>query len=276
MSALGVLIVLGGAVALIARHDDAASANTGGTTAADSAALRLWARFPIDASPRPVVLTGPAIIDPHSGFPMGDDKSEYVSGRIALATALPSGPASVAGQSIITANAAFALLSTPPTAGGTYPISASLKVIDIRLGTAVFSTDRGPRSLPTWTFTFAGVAGPANVLAVPAADRWPLAGMPAFAPLSDQATLSADGRHITLHFVGSPPGSGPCEANYVAHVAQSATAVSLSARALATTKPSANVACSAVGYLRTVTVTLTRALGNRVLIDPNGAPIPIG
>jgi hypothetical protein len=32
--------------------------------------------------------------------------------------------------------------------------------------------------------------------------------------------------------------------------------------------------CTQVGYQRMVTVTLTSALGNRVVVDSKGAPIP--
>ena len=275
LAALAVAIVMGGTLGLILDHDSATPASNGSSAASDVAGLSLWALFPVDAAPRPLVLTGPAIIDPRGGFSSGNDKSAYVSGSFELATALPTGPATIAGQPIITAGDAFALLRTSATGGSKGPVRSSLKVTAARLGTATFSTDRGSRTLPAWEFTLAGVAEPASVLAIPASDRWPRAGMPTYAPPSERATVSTDGRHVTIHFVGANPGSGPCDAEYAPQLTQSSTAVALSARRLPNPQATPNTGCWLIGYDRTVTVALTRPLGNRVLIDPAGAPIPL-
>jgi hypothetical protein len=251
-------------------------------TSPTSRALRMWAGFPVKASPRPLVLAGPAILDPSSGFRSGEDKIAYGSGNFEVAAPLPTDTATASGQHVIAADAALNLLRTPGannTSGTT-----RLKITRADLGSGVFSTDRGPRSLPAWMFTFAGVAQPARVLAIRATDRWPRPNMPSGVSV-DGVSISSDGRQVTLQFVGGPPGSGPCGAQYAADIAQTATAVQLSVRGLPATaaqlsarslpnpNSSATAACTAVGYARTVTVNLEPALGNRVLIAANGAPL---
>jgi hypothetical protein len=234
-----------------------------------SLALRMWAGFPVTASPRPLVLAGPAILDPSSGF-NGEDKIAYLSGNFEVAAPLPTDTATALGQHVIAAEVALNLLRTLG-ANNKSGTTTGLKITRAELGTGVFSTDRGPRSLPAWIFTFTGVSQPARVLAIPATDRWPRPGMPSGDGVGG-VSISNDGRQVTLHFVGAPPGSGPCDAQYAADITQTATAVQLSARELPNPNSSAKTVCIAVGYTRTVTVKLEPALGNRVLISANGAP----
>jgi len=236
-----------------------------------AAALGWWASFPVDASPRPLVLAGPDILDPATGFPDGDSKVAYLTGKYQLRTTLPAGPATVDGQRILSAAGALAALRG---AGSTGPsVSTPLTITVVRLETATFATDRGPRTLPAWSFRFAGVAGPARVLAVPAADRWPHSGMPAAGGPEAGVTLSADGSKVTLSFVGMAAGTEPCQADYTADVSQGSTAVSVSVRELPNPN-NRNVQCDGVGVNRTITVSLRPPLGNRVLIDAHGAPLP--
>ena len=56
-------------------------------------ALRPWSAFPVSASPRPLVLTGPGIAGPRSGFPDGPAKLAYLEGAITAPAVLPPGPA---------------------------------------------------------------------------------------------------------------------------------------------------------------------------------------
>jgi hypothetical protein len=253
--------------------------HTGGT-ASGRTALRLWADFPVNASPRPLVLTAPDILDPVHGFPNGDDKMAYISGDFELTAALPTGPSSVDGQRVITAAEALAQLRSQ---GDGQPVPTSLRITAVTFGTASFATDRGIRSLPAWTFRFAGVTDPAMVLAIPSTDRWPLPGMPMGNGGEGGVRISPDGRHLTLSFIGGPPGTGPCESEYTADTAQSPTAVLISPRELPHrgTKQSPQpgndqiaVTCALVGVTRTVTVTLQSPLGNRVIIDSRGVPLP--
>jgi hypothetical protein len=272
LAAAVVLVTVFAVLASVGWNSRSGKAATG--TPGDSTALGRWASFPVGASARPLVLTGSDILDPVAGFPGGDSKLAYLSGSYQLQTTLPAGPATVAGQRILSAADALAELRR---AGGSGPaVPTPLAITAVRLGTATFATDRGPRALPAWSFRFAGVAAPTQVLAVPAADRWPHPGMPtAGSGPETGVTISADGLGVTLSFVGMAAGTGPCEAEYTADVSQSSTAVSVSIRELANPN-NRNVNCEAVGFRRTVTVSLQPPLGNRVLIDANGAPLPVG
>ena len=92
-------------------------------------------------------------------------------------------------------------------------------------------------------------------------------------------SVSPDGRQLTLSFPGAPAGTGLCEAEYTAEVAQSATAVSISTHELpghGTVQPpdggsdQPQMVCASGGVTRTVTVTLQSPLGNRVVVDSRG------
>ena len=84
--------------------------------------LRAWSAFPATASLRPLVLAGPRVTDPRSGFPTGGAKLSYTEGAFDLPATLPSGPAAAAGFPLITSGAAAGVLRSaaakgPPPAG---------------------------------------------------------------------------------------------------------------------------------------------------------------
>lgn len=225
--------------------------------------LRAWSAFPAGARPRPLVLTGPAVADPASGFPSGEAKFAYLEGAFNLPAALPSGPAAAAGFPLITATKAVQVLRSVAAKGP--PVTRRLTVTGVRLGTAVFDTDRGPRQLPAWLFGLAGVRDPAGVLAV--------AGSRIFTPQRRPANrrafvagarLGRDGRTLTVKFFGAPSGTGPCSASYTVNRALSPTAVAVEVQGH--NRDGAAV-CAAVGYPRRVTVVLPDPLGGRVLVD---------
>lgn len=277
-----VVIVAVLAVALSGGHRGVRTQSPGAVSDAATApprALKLWADFPVDSSPRPLVLTGPAIRDPASGFRNGEDKNAYIAGSFDLATELPPAVAASNGQHLI--SPADALTDLRNQSKSSMP-STKLTITDVHLGSGVFSTDRGERSLPAWIFAIGGVADPASVLAVSPDDRWPRDGQ----RLADNdqlaATIALDDRHVTVTFVGGSSGSGPCGTEYAAGVTQSDTAVSVSIREISnpalTPGPSgtrAAVMCTLEGHARKLTITLNPALGNRVLIDSDGAPLQI-
>lgn len=236
-------------------------------------ALAAWSRFPVRTSPRPVVLAGPDVTGPPAGFPNGPDKLAYEAGAITFPPAMPQGPASAGGFRVITAGQAAALLR-PRTVTGP-PAHTRLRVTTVRLGAAMFLTDRGLRRLPAWLFSFAAIRGPAAVLAVAPAQIFRL---PAPAgerpPLVDSAFSRTGGRVLTVRFTGAPAGHGPCTAGYSVRAAESATAVAVAVVEHA--HGSGGVACSAVGYSRQVTTRLTEPLGARVVVDAvSRAPVPV-
>jgi len=226
-------------------------------------ALRTWSAFPAGATPRPLVLTGPPVADPASGFPNGDAKLAYLEGAFKWPAGLPSGPATAAGFPLITAREATGVLRSVAAQGP--PVPSRLTVTGVRLGTAVFDTDRGPRKLPAWLFGLAGVHDPAGVLAVAASRIFAPPGRPANGrPFVDDARLGRGGRTLTVRFTGAASGTGPCTAGYSVTQAASRTAVAVAVKEHA---HGGSVACAAVGYTRQVTVALAAPLGGRVLVD---------
>src|SRR5689334_19067541 len=96
--------------------------------------LRLWADFPVDASPRPLVLAGPDVHGPWRGFPDGLAKMAFLSGSFELVTALPAGPATVDGQPVMSAAQALARLRSESAELTAPPLS----ITGAELGTAEF------------------------------------------------------------------------------------------------------------------------------------------
>lgn len=136
----------------------------------------------------------------------------------------------------------------------------------MRQGSGVFLTDRGPRRLSAWLTGFAGVHGPAAVLAVASEQIFsppiPAGRRP---PFVHSALLGPGGRVLTVRFTGAAAGHGPCTAGYSVRVASSGAAVAVAV----TEHPrgSGNVVCLTVGYPRQVTTTLPVPLGARVIVD---------
>jgi hypothetical protein len=227
-------------------------------------ALAAWSRFPVSASPRPLVLAGPDVTAPPAGFPSGAAKLAYEDGAITFPPAMPHGPASAGGFRVITAGQAGALFRPGKVTGPR--ARTRLRVTTVRLGTAMFVTDRGPRRLPAWLFSFAAIHGPAAVLAVAPTQIFPppvRAGQPL--PSVDWAFSRAGGRALTVRFSGVPAGHGPCTASYGVRTAESGTAVAVAV--IEHPHASGSVACSAVGYSRQVTTRLAGPLGARVVVD---------
>jgi hypothetical protein len=225
--------------------------------------LRAWSAFPANATPRPLVLTGAPVADPVSGFPNGNAKLAYLEGAFNLPAALPSGPASAAGFPLITAREATGVLRSVAAKGP--PVTGRLTVTGVRLGTAVFDTDRGQRQLPAWLFSLAGVRDPAGVLAVAPGRIFEPPGRPANGhPFVDDARLGRGGRTLTMRFFGAASGTGPCTASYTVTQAASGAAVAI---AVKEHERNGTAPCSAVGYPRQVTVALAAPLGGRVLVD---------
>jgi hypothetical protein len=225
--------------------------------------LRIWSAFPASATPRPLVLTGPPVADPASGFRGGVAKLAYLEGAFDLPATLPSGPAAAAGFPLITARDAARVLRSQAATGP--PLTSRLAVTGVRLGRAVFDTDRGPRRLPAWLFGLTGARDPAGVLAVAGGRIFTPPGHPANGrPFVGSAVLGRDGRTLTVRFVGAPAGTGPCSASYSVTQAASRTAVAV---AVTEHGRDGTAVCADVGYLRQVTVALPAPLGGRVLVD---------
>jgi hypothetical protein len=234
--------------------------------------LQAWSAFPANATPRPLVLTGAPVADPASGFPSGTAKLAYLEGAFNLPAALPAGPASAAGFPLISARQAAGVLKSVAAKGP--PVTRRLTVTGVRLGTALFDTDRGLRDLPAWLFALAGVRDPAGVLAVaPGRIFTPPGRAVSGHPFVSGARLGGDGRTLTVEFTGAGSGTGPCSASYALGRAVSPMAVAV---AVQEHERDGTALCAAVGYPRRVTVALPIPLGGRVLVDAaSGVAIPV-
>jgi hypothetical protein len=237
-----------------------------------SAALGHWAGFPVSAATRPLVVGTEAEVTGPDEFPSGAAKIAFDAGAIDLPRSLPSGPHSVGGFTLVTAARAASVLTSAPAVGPTP--STRLTVTRARLGTGIFSTDRGRQALPAWQFSFKGVSGTVNVLAVAAAQRfWPARLKQVTTQLS-AAQPGRSGRVLTLTAEGAQAGTGPCQASYSVRQQSSGRAVAL--YVVAKEHGPGQGGCASVGYRVTLPVTLPAPLGNRVLVDArNAAPIPV-
>ena len=240
-------------------------------------ALALWSRFPASAIPRPVVPVGEGVVlDPATGFKTGDAKIAFINGDFTLRTSLPKHPGRDDGYRLLTARAGFRLLRSSTGKGPTS--SPPLAVTGVRLGTAIFQTDRGKAKLPAWLFSFRGVTDPAAVLAVAPPRVFypptPRSFSNSFSDYEeDSAAVSRTGTQLSISFVGAPAGNRPCDASYSATAVHSAHAVafSITAKLVPTTG-----SCLAQGYERSVSLRLKSPLGGRALIDAsNGGVIPV-
>lgn len=247
-----------------------------------SEALAAWASFPAHASPRPLVLVGPSVDDPADGFTTGALKGAYLQGQIAPPTSMPSGPSTSEGFPLISAADAFHRLSTP-TGHIDPPVSLPpLVTTAVHLGSATFQTDRGPRELPAWMFSFANVANPASVLAVaptsifsPKATSTPSSDFPSVGAVR----VGDDGKTLTADFVGAASGTGPCTADYSLLVTESQTAVLVQVEVHPHAAPPGSpgaAGCAAIGYPRHSTASLNHPIGPRVVVDAaSGQPVAV-
>lgn len=236
-------------------------------------ALAAWSQFPVTATPRPLVLAGPDVTGPLPGFPSGGAKLAYLEGQFTFPRTMPRGPGSAGGFRVITAGQAAALLRQGGVKGP--PAGTRLAVTTVRLGDGEFVTDRGVRRLPAWLFSFAGIRGPAAVLAAaPTQIFTPPVAPDTRLPIVNWAYGSPGGQALTVRFTGARGGHGPCTAGYTAQTAESPSAVAVTV--IEHPHGGSNVACSAVAYSREVTIRLASPLGARVLVDAvSGAPIPV-
>lgn len=244
-------------------------------------ALKLWSGFPAARDPRPVVLIGEgASVGPKTGFPTVDAKVAFLQGHFVLRAALPKTPSRFHGRPVISARRALELLRST---GGGGPSQSPLKITHVELGWASFSTDRGPRRLPAWAFSLAGVTDPAYVLALTGSGIFTA---PATKQLmrsevgdyeEDDASVSKSGRVVRLTFVGGPAGDRPCDISYTAGSLADSRAVAFWIIAHPVkTHQKADMLCDALGYERTVVIRLHTPLGARVLVDAGSAgPVPV-
>ena len=274
------LVLKAGDSVLVFKSGGASAAASSLPSPSVEAAAHRWAGFPVDARPRPIVLAGSDVVLPEQALPDGNQENALAAGRILPPETAPAAPATMGGYPIITAATAVAQFTDLEPIMADWPV---LHITEMQLVNHSFRTDRGIVSLPTWKATLAETSQPIYVLAVAAAGRYPHS-------LSDDlsfgvdATLSADGRDLTISFVAHHKSEGGCDRDRTATVAsqQTSTAVVLAV----TTQVHPTVprpGCTDIytsqtlGYLTpgrpdTYTLHLQEPLGNRVVVDQLGLP----
>ena len=233
-------------------------------------ALAAWSHFPVQASFRPLLLIdGDNVNAPVLGFPTDGTKLAYEDRTFAAPSGFPTGPQSAAGFPLVSSRSAFSALKDAATPGP--PAAAPLVVTSVMLGTGVFATDRGRRTLPAWLFAFQGVENPAQVLAVsPRRIFGPPPRMVVRASVLESShgrkrDLAPSHRTLTVGFAGAPEGTGPCHATYSLTVGASRTAVAAVIHVV--THDKGDAGCLLQASFHRLTTSLRAPLGNRVVVD---------
>ncbi|MFI5802528.1 hypothetical protein [Streptomyces sp. NPDC051561] len=146
-----------------------------------------------------------------------------------------------------------------------------LTVTGVKPGTMTLTTTRGPATVPAWHFTLAGYDTPLKYAAVlpskpprpPIDDASGELGV----PLHHLSQITTDARSLTVIAL-----HGACDDGAVVDVLETAGSVVLSP----SVKERENEElCAKQGLIQSVTVKLTRPLGDRVLLDAvTGRPLP--
>jgi hypothetical protein len=155
-----------------------------------------------------------------------------------------------------------------------------LKVTGAVLATMDVPTSGGTVSVPAWRFTLEGTAVTLLRVAVP------VSGLVRVSPPStqpepgdgsaaDSFSLLPGGRTLRLHFVGSPDEPGPCGADYRGEQYASSTAVVVTVVEVPRKDTGQDVACTAIGMLRTVDVVLADPLGDRTVLNLAGGGVVV-
>jgi hypothetical protein len=228
----------------------------------------------VTASPRPLILLEGQVDAPASGFSDDAAKNAFDDGAINAPAAFPPLTANADGFPLVSAEKAFG--SFRSTAGPGPPATVDLDVTSVRLGTAVFLTDRGYRQLPAWLFALAGVQDPAAVLAVAPKAIYSAPSLPTNGPPAGLgARLGSDGRTLTVTFGGVPSGTGPCDLEYSLVMAATKTGVALELNAHQAHQER-DAVCALPGSINHIVTVLSAPLGNRVVIDAtNGAAVSV-
>jgi hypothetical protein len=166
------------------------------------------------------------------------------------------------------------------TATSTCPECTPLVVIAARQSTVRIETSRGTATAPAWEFGIAGTSVRVTRVAVGLDTAVTVepppwnADDPPVGLSIDSAAVTADGRQMTVSFVGAPGSQDePCGAGYTAEAVESDLAVVV----IVTEHGNASGgACTLVGAVRTATVDLARPLADRTVLEVReGRPVPV-
>ena len=215
----------------------------------------------------------------------GNNKSALMAGLVEASIALPfDAPASGevrwadgTRETVPLVSAERAADAIRSGAVALCPECVPLEIISARLTSIDVATSRGPATVPAWEFGLRGTGVRLTRVAIADSHVVVPPSTPAWEPGTiaiERATISSDGRAVTVEFVGSPyRGDRACGDDYTAIAVESPLAVVV----IVTEHPFPVPApCSAVGAWRTATVTLAVPLGTRAVLDPaTGQPIAV-
>lgn len=246
-------------------------------TSLGTTGLDRWEGFPVAAQPRPIVFLSGPLHWPDNGFVNDSEKIALSYGGARPTASYPTAPDTAGGYQLIDPASAFRTLVDVPRNGD--DTAETIQATAVTLGTSTFATDRGPMDLPAWIFQFDGETAVAVAAVHPKVLFTPLrdhsTSGPAGIPGGGSATLSSDGKTLTVAFTGAAEGQGPCTADYAAVLEERANAVGLSVKTVRQGTGQVE-ACAAGGFKRTVSATLTSPLADRVLVDStSGDPIVV-
>lgn len=214
--------------------------------------IEVWVDFPIDQTPRPVVLLDQPV-HLSQGFIDVDSKRAWLAGAVEATLPMPAGVLDLVTRR-----------SIDPTSSRVLTISA------VEAVEAEFFCDRGPRLLPAYRLSVTGLIDSCVVLD-PALDCWwpPRGQSRRSGPAGGQATVEDD--DTTIHF---PAFGGVLTEFHHAEFIEYDTCVVGHAVTTEHAAPPGS-AIPAVGVGAQVTGHLTAPLGGRVLLNSTGDPIAV-
>jgi hypothetical protein len=229
--------------------------------------LEHWSRFDAGADPRPIVLTGDGLLDPQ--FTSSVDERAWRARRWEIPVDLPAAPAEAGGYPVI--GAAQALLDMRGGKALSDKPGHRTKVTKMRLATAAFDTDRGPRVLPAWLVSFTGTDSPGVVPAVaePARFRYPF--KTGYLPGLEMIRIGTDDRTLTLLFRHGRWTEGPCDREFELGRAETAQVVALEfvqlrRRSGTDSDPTTKCVQEKYNYM-SFTIKLLAPLGGRAIVE---------
>ncbi|WP_370019593.1 hypothetical protein [Planotetraspora sp. GP83] len=249
-------------------------------------ALNDWRAFPVHRTPRPILLLDE--LPKVEGEAAGNAKTALLARRFELAGTLPEhagGKVTVllsdgsASLDSITAAEAFEAMNAlkGPVEGTPSP---PLRITGATLGSALFSTDRGPRTLPAWLFHSPAVSGDIAWPALTPEVFWRFDRLHHPSATVGFARLGADGRALTVTMPAPPtacPGEPILQYDPVFRESETAVAIGLTTRTVGTAPGTVKEHCTTPAVFRTLPyrIRLAEPLGGRVLVDAAGAPATV-
>lgn len=219
--------------------------------------LDLWADFPVDVLPRPLVLNGPQVLF-DGGFNDDDAKMAFLSGAVESEVELAPGVLKLlrAGSS-----------PWNSFSGGPLRITAATAVA------GTFSSDRGRARLPAWQLTVSGATRPFIVRDPATAHWWPARWDRSIPrePVEQPSRIDPNGTLLSYVFSGTPLTYG----RYTdAEVFETEHAVHVSPSWQWNQPRPETVPLVLAGGLH-LDIRLERPLASRVLITSRGQPLTV-